>query len=123
MELGPKVIKIIKTILEDGALSLRSISKIEGVTTSTDRGGKRPLLDLGLIRGFEGSTSFGVLGREGTDVVLYQTLGPRTIDLFRNIGLKVHIGTVGTVEDAIKAWGAGQIPEADDHTDCGHCCC
>ncbi|MCK5414767.1 MAG: hypothetical protein KAJ35_05235, partial [Thermoplasmata archaeon] len=80
MELGPKVIKIIKTILEDGALSLRSISKIEGVTTSTDSGGKRPLIDLGLIRGFGEGMPFGVLGREGTDVVLYQTLGPRTID-------------------------------------------
>lgn len=63
-----------------------------------------------------------VIARAGTDVVLCQTLGQRAIDLFRGFGIKVHIGAEGTVEDAIKAWEAGQLPEADDETECGHGC-
>ena len=63
-----------------------------------------------------------VIAKAGTDVVLCQTLGQRAIDLFRGFGIKVHIGAEGSVEDAIKAWEAGQLPEADEHTDCGHGC-
>jgi predicted Fe-Mo cluster-binding NifX family protein len=63
-----------------------------------------------------------VIARAGTDVVLCSTLGQRAIDLFRGFGIKVHIGAEGTVEEAINAWKAGQLPEPDDHTDCGHGC-
>ncbi len=63
-----------------------------------------------------------VIARAGTDVVLCQTLGQRAIDLFRGFGIKVHIGAEGTVEDAIRAWEAGQLPEADNETECGHGC-
>ena len=63
-----------------------------------------------------------VIARAGTDVVLCFTLGPRAVDLFSGYGIKVHVGAEGTVEDAIKAWKAGQLAEADEHTDCGHGC-
>lgn len=63
-----------------------------------------------------------VIARAGTDVVLCWTLGQRAIDLFRGFGIKVHVGAEGTVAEAIGAWEAGLLPEADEHTDCGHGC-
>jgi predicted Fe-Mo cluster-binding NifX family protein len=63
-----------------------------------------------------------VIARAGTDVVLCSTLGQRAIMLFRGFGIKVHIGAEGTVEEAIKAWEEGMLPEAGDDTECGHGC-
>ena len=63
-----------------------------------------------------------VIARAGTDVVLCQTLGQRAIDLFRGFGIKVHIEAEGAVGQAIRAWEAGQLPEADNETECGHGC-
>jgi len=63
-----------------------------------------------------------VIARAGTDVVLCRTLGQRAIVLFRGFGIKVHVGAEGTVEEALRAWEDGLLPEADEHTDCGHGC-
>jgi len=63
-----------------------------------------------------------VIAKAGTDVVLCQTLAKHAFDIFRGLGIKVHVEAEGTVDDAIKAWEAGQLPEVDDDTDFGHVC-
>jgi predicted Fe-Mo cluster-binding NifX family protein len=54
----------------------------------------------------------------GAEVLLCSGLGPRAITAFEQFGIEVYVGASGTVEDAIKAFQAGELIAACDATAC-----
>ncbi|MBN1134788.1 MAG: NifB/NifX family molybdenum-iron cluster-binding protein [Methanosarcinaceae archaeon] len=59
-----------------------------------------------------------LLSKEGIDVMLCSGLGGRAVQLFEGFGISVFINAQGTVQDAISAWEAGELPEATISTSC-----
>ena len=58
------------------------------------------------------------LEKEGVELMLCSGLGPRAITMFEGFGIKVFVGTSGTVKDAIAAWNEGKLAEATDANAC-----
>ena len=54
----------------------------------------------------------------GADVLICSGLGPRAITAFELLGIEVYVGASGTVQDAIRAFQAGELIEASDATAC-----
>jgi predicted Fe-Mo cluster-binding NifX family protein len=54
----------------------------------------------------------------GAEVMLCSGLGPRAINMFEQLGIEVYVGARGTVQDAIKAFQAGELAEASDANAC-----
>ncbi len=47
-------------------------------------------------------------------------MGARAISMFKQFGIKVYMGAVGTVRDAINQYFEGKLIEADEHMGCIH---
>lgn len=54
----------------------------------------------------------------GAEVLICSGLGPRAITAFEQLGIEVYVGASGTVQDAIRAFQAGELVEASDATAC-----
>lgn len=54
----------------------------------------------------------------GAEIMLCSGLGPRAINAFEQLGIEVYVGAIGTVQDAINAFQAGELFEASDATAC-----
>ncbi|MBD3308262.1 dinitrogenase iron-molybdenum cofactor biosynthesis protein [candidate division KSB3 bacterium] len=67
-----------------------------------------------------GMTPAQIIGQHGVDVVLCSGLGVKAVRLFEQQGIHVYCNASGTVADALKAYRAGQLPEATDATACQH---
>jgi predicted Fe-Mo cluster-binding NifX family protein len=59
-----------------------------------------------------------IIGKEGVHVVLCGGLGVRAVRLFEQQGIHVYCEASGTVADALKAYKAGNLPEATDANAC-----
>ena len=59
-----------------------------------------------------------IMQKEGVEIMLCSGLGPRAITMFEGFGIKVFVGTAGTVKDAIAAWNEGKLAEATDANAC-----
>jgi predicted Fe-Mo cluster-binding NifX family protein len=54
----------------------------------------------------------------GAEVLLCSGLGPRAIAAFEQFGIEVYVGAHGTVEEAIRAFQAGELIEACESNAC-----
>lgn len=54
----------------------------------------------------------------GVDVMLCSGLGPRAVDMFEQLGIRVYVGAMGTVKDTIDAWKNDNLQEATDENAC-----
>ena len=61
-----------------------------------------------------------LIGQAGADVVLCSGLGIKAVRLFEQQGIHVFCQASGTVEDALKAYKSGTLPEATDANACQH---
>jgi predicted Fe-Mo cluster-binding NifX family protein len=61
-----------------------------------------------------------IIAAAGANVVLCGGLGGKAVHLFEQAGIRVYNNAAGTVADVLKAYKAGQLPEATDATACQH---
>jgi predicted Fe-Mo cluster-binding NifX family protein len=54
----------------------------------------------------------------GAEVMLCSGLGPRAISAFEQLGIEVYVGASGTVNEAIRAFQAGELTEVSDADAC-----
>ena len=59
-----------------------------------------------------------LIAKEGADTVLCSSLGPRAIDMFEQLGIRVYVGAGGIVKDAIHAFQEGRLQEATNENAC-----
>jgi predicted Fe-Mo cluster-binding NifX family protein len=59
-----------------------------------------------------------LLAKEGVQVVLCSGLGPKAVDMLVSLGIQVHVGAKGTVQETIAAWNEGKLPRADQNNAC-----
>ena len=59
-----------------------------------------------------------LIAKVGVEVVICSNLGPRAINLLRQLGIKVYIGAAGKVKDAIQMWQEGVLIEGSDEFAC-----
>jgi len=59
-----------------------------------------------------------MLVKEGVDVMLCSSLGPRAINMFEQYGIEVYVGSYGTVNNAIELWKIGRLHMATDENAC-----
>lgn len=52
------------------------------------------------------------------DIMLCSGLGPRAVQMFEQLGIRVYVGAMGTVKTTIDAWKNGTLQEATDETVC-----
>lgn len=52
------------------------------------------------------------------DAVLCSGVGPRAINMFEDMGIRVYVGASGTVQSTIKAFMANMLEEATDENAC-----
>ena len=65
-----------------------------------------------------GMTPAELIRNEGVHVVLCGGLGVKAVRLFEQQGIHVYNQASGTVNEALKAYKAGTLPEATDATAC-----
>jgi len=54
----------------------------------------------------------------GVDVILVSGIGPRAIQMFEQLGIRVFVGASGTAGDALDAFHSGVLQEATDKDAC-----
>ena len=54
----------------------------------------------------------------GVDVILVSGIGPRAIQMFEQMGIRVFVGATGTAGDALEAFRSGALQEATDKDAC-----
>jgi predicted Fe-Mo cluster-binding NifX family protein len=59
-----------------------------------------------------------IMAKEGVEVVLCSSLGPRAIGMFEQYGIEVYVGATGMVKDAIQAWQTGRLHVATNENAC-----
>jgi predicted Fe-Mo cluster-binding NifX family protein len=59
-----------------------------------------------------------LIAEAGANVVLCGGLGVKAVRLFEQFGIHVYNNASGTVTEVLKAYKAGQLPEATDATAC-----
>ncbi len=59
-----------------------------------------------------------ILAKEGVHVVLCGGLGPKAVDMCVSLGMQVFVGAKGTVQDALDAYGSGNLSRADHDNAC-----
>ncbi|MFX1519379.1 MAG: NifB/NifX family molybdenum-iron cluster-binding protein [Promethearchaeota archaeon] len=52
------------------------------------------------------------------DIMLCSGLGPRAVQMFEQLGIRVYVGAMGTVKTTIDAWKNGTLQEATDENVC-----
>ncbi len=73
--------------------------------TSEDRGGKG--LPPELIK------------EHGTDILLCKDIGPKALNLSKELGMEVYIGQAETVKGIFEMWGNNKIKKAGTEDICG----
>lgn len=59
-----------------------------------------------------------LMQKEGVDVMLCSSLGPKAVKMFEEFGIEVFVGASGTVKDAINSYKKGILIEATDENAC-----
>ncbi len=59
-----------------------------------------------------------LLTGKGVNVMICSALGQRAINLFEGYGIRVYVGSHGTVKKAIESWKQGKLQEATDKDAC-----
>ena len=59
-----------------------------------------------------------LIRERGADVLLCRDLGPRALNLCRELGIKVYVFKAETVRDIFNLWGRNQAKEASDEAVC-----
>ena len=59
-----------------------------------------------------------IMARAGVDVMICRGLGRRAIMMFEDLGIRVYVGAMGAVGDAVKQWQDGVLEEATDENAC-----
>lgn len=60
------------------------------------------------------------ISRYGAQVVLAAGAGAGAINKLNEYGIKVYLGSKGTVREAVDSWKAGMLKEADAKSACAH---
>ncbi len=63
-------------------------------------------------------TPSAIISQAGVDVVLCGGLGVKAVRLFEQEGIHVFNNAAGTVEEVLKAYKSGLLPEATDANSC-----
>ena len=64
------------------------------------------------------STTPELIRSSGVDVMLVSGIGPRAVQLFEQMGIRVYVGAAGTTSSALDAYNSGSLQEATDENVC-----
>ena len=59
-----------------------------------------------------------LLSKKGVDALLCSGIGPRAVQAFQSMGIRVFVGASGTVSEALEAFRSGSLREATDADAC-----
>ena len=59
----------------------------------------------------------GFLHEQGVNMVIAGSMGQRAINLFHNLGIKVMVGTIGTVDETIEKFIQGNLQNGENLCD------
>jgi len=64
------------------------------------------------------ATTPELIRSSGVDVMLVSGIGPRAVQLFEQMGIRVYVGAMGTARSALDAYNSGSLDEATDENVC-----